>query len=145
MPRHRNIEPHRVGWARSSFAVGRVTTVERMGARRKSSGSLGRRRRPVGRARRWGGDAAGQIEADGLVGDGWVEWGGELIWAVGFTEGGAPFGLRVSDSDPADLEAMGLPSTSGPRIDGPGGWLPEPDAGRGSDDAGAHVARRHVR
>ncbi len=39
---------------------------------------------------------------------GWVEWGGELIWAVGFTSGGAPYGLRVSDFDPADLKAMGL-------------------------------------
>ena len=39
---------------------------------------------------------------------GWVEWGGELIWAVGFTSGGAPFGLGVSDFDPADLQAMGL-------------------------------------
>ena len=43
-----------------------------------------------------------------LAGEGWVEWGGELIWAVGFTSGGAPFGLRVSDFDPADLQAMGL-------------------------------------
>jgi hypothetical protein len=39
---------------------------------------------------------------------GWVEWGGELIWAVGFTAGGAPFGLRVCEFDPADLQAMGL-------------------------------------
>lgn len=72
--------------------------------------------------------------------DGWVEWGGELIWAVGFTDGGAPFGLHVSDFDPADLAAMGLPGASGSRIHGPGGWLPEPDAARGSDDAPAHVA-----
>ena len=39
---------------------------------------------------------------------GWVEWGGELIWAVGLTSGGAPFGLRVSDFDSADPQAMGL-------------------------------------
>jgi hypothetical protein len=39
---------------------------------------------------------------------GWVEWGGEPIWAVGFTSGGAPNGLQVSDFDPADLKAMGL-------------------------------------
>jgi hypothetical protein len=39
---------------------------------------------------------------------GWVEWGGELIWVVGFTSGGAPYGLQVSDFDPADLKAMGL-------------------------------------
>lgn len=29
-------------------------------------------------------------------GDDWVEHGGELIWAMGFTEGGAPYGLTVS-------------------------------------------------
>ena len=28
--------------------------------------------------------------------DDWVECGGELIWAMGFTEGGAPYGLTVS-------------------------------------------------
>lgn len=121
--------------------MGKVAAVQRTGARRKFSGSRGRR----GRARRLGADTARPVEADGLVGDGWVEWGGELIWAVGFTEGGAPFGLRVCDFDPADLEAMGLPSVSGSRIDDRGGWLPEPDAGRGSDDADAYVARVHVR
>jgi hypothetical protein len=42
-----------------------------------------------------------------------VEWGGELIWAVGFTSGGAPYGLRVLDFDPADLEAMGVDRASG--------------------------------
>jgi hypothetical protein len=89
---------HRVGWVRSSFAVGRVTMVKR---NRRSS--------------------------------------------FGFTAGGAPFGLRVSDFDPADLEAMGLPGVSGSRIHGPGGWLPEPHAARGSDDARAHVAPGHVR
>lgn len=48
-----------------------------------------------------------RTEAQRLA-DGWVEWGGELIWVVGFTSGGAPYGLRVSDFDPADLRAMGL-------------------------------------
>jgi hypothetical protein len=33
-------------------------------------------------------------EAERLAEIGWVEWCGELIFAVGFTEGGAPFGLR---------------------------------------------------
>lgn len=28
-------------------------------------------------------------------GSDWVEWGGECVWAAGFTEGGAPFGLSV--------------------------------------------------
>jgi aminoglycoside phosphotransferase (APT) family kinase protein len=27
----------------------------------------------------------------------WGEWGGELIWAAGFTEGGAPYGLTVDE------------------------------------------------
>jgi aminoglycoside phosphotransferase (APT) family kinase protein len=30
-----------------------------------------------------------------LEGDEWVEWGGQLIWAAGFTSGGAPYGLTV--------------------------------------------------
>ena len=49
-----------------------------------------------------------RTEAQRLADDGWVEWGGELIWAVGFTSGGAPYGLRISDFDHADLQAMGL-------------------------------------
>jgi hypothetical protein len=40
------------------------------------------------------------------LGIGCVEWGGELIWAVGYTAGGAPFGLSASEFDPADLETM---------------------------------------
>ena len=116
------------------MGVGRVAAVKRTGARRKSSGSRGRR------ARRLGGETARPIEADGLVGDGWVEWGGELIWAVGFTEGGAPFGLRVDDFDPADLETMGLPGMPGSGIGGSEGWLAEP-VDNGSDDTVARVAR----
>ena len=27
----------------------------------------------------------------------WVEWGGELVWAAGFTSGGAPYGLSVDE------------------------------------------------
>ncbi len=30
-------------------------------------------------------------------GNDWVDWGGERVWAVGFTEGGAPFGLSVEE------------------------------------------------
>ena len=125
---------------RSSFAVGRVTTVKR-GSRRKSSGSRGRQRR----ARPWDGAAERPSGADGLVGDGWVDWGGELIWAVGFTEGGAPYGLRVCDVDPADLEAMGLPSMAGSGIASPEGWLPEPDADMGSDDTATDAVQGHLR
>jgi hypothetical protein len=43
-----------------------------------------------------------------LADSGWIEWGGELIWVAGFTSGGGPYGLRVSDFDRTDLEAMGL-------------------------------------
>jgi hypothetical protein len=31
--------------------------------------------------------------------DGWVEFGGQAIWAVGFTEGGAPYGLTREEFD----------------------------------------------
>ena len=62
--------------------------------------------------------------------DGWVEWGGELIWAVGFTSGGAPYGLRVSDFDPADLQAMGLDvaaASAQSSIDASDDWLRDDD------------------
>lgn len=39
-------------------------------------------------------------EVDGEVlhaADGWVEWGGELILAMGETSGGAPYGLTLQD------------------------------------------------
>jgi len=70
------------------------------------------------------------------VDDGWVEWGGELIWAVGFTSGGAPYGLRVYDFDPADLQAMGLDvaamddaglASAEPSIDQSDAWLRDDD------------------
>jgi len=48
-----------------------------------------------------------RTEAEHLAATGWLEWGGELIWVVGFTSGGASFGLRPSDFDPSDLQAMG--------------------------------------
>ena len=66
-------------------------------------------RSPVGTPGRRGlGGQLAQTEARRLADSGWIEWGGELIWAVGFTSGGAPYGLRVCDFDHADLEAMGL-------------------------------------
>ena len=77
-----------------------------------------------------------RTDARRLADDGWVEWGGELIWAVGFTSGGAPYGLRVSDFDPADLQAMGLDvaalddaglASAGPLIDESDGWLRDDD------------------
>lgn len=30
-------------------------------------------------------------------GEEWVEWGGQRMWAAGFTEGGAPYGFSVDD------------------------------------------------
>lgn len=75
------------------------------------SGSSARSRRRGGsrrRGRRQLDEDVERTEAQRLADIGWVDWGGELIWAVGFTSGGAPYGLRVSDFDPADLQAMGL-------------------------------------
>ncbi len=43
-------------------------------------------------------------------GEEWVEWGGELIWAVGFKEGGTPYGLTVDqfrEGNARDGEARG--------------------------------------
>jgi hypothetical protein len=81
--------------------------MKRSGAPARSSGSFGRTARR-GKSRR---RAAGQTdltEAERLAEIGWVEWGGELIWAAGFTEGGAPFGLRACELDPAERQAIGL-------------------------------------
>ncbi|CAN5909815.1 hypothetical protein BH23ACT10_BH23ACT10_20960 [soil metagenome] len=39
---------------------------------------------------------------DGLP-DGWMEWGGEIMFVVGFTSGGAPYGLRIDEFPPDDL------------------------------------------
>ena len=36
---------------------------------------------------------AGPGDEPSLAGEEWVEWGGELTWAVDFTSGGAPIGL----------------------------------------------------
>ncbi len=48
--------------------------------------------RKQGRARGWN---PGDEPAPG--GDGWEEYGGELMWVVGHTDGGAPFGLTVDE------------------------------------------------
>jgi hypothetical protein len=86
------------------------TVAKRNGAARRSSGSPVRSKRHRGsrNGRRRLDEEDERTEAQRLADNGWVEWGGELIWAVGFTSGGAPYGLRVSDFDPADLQAMGL-------------------------------------
>jgi len=108
------------------------------GAARGSSGSPARSKR--GRGSRYGRRRLDQeverTDAQCLADDGWVEWGGELIWAVGFTSGGAPYGLRVSDFDPADLQAMGLDvaalddaglASAEPSIDESNDWLRDDD------------------
>ena len=111
--------------------------VKRNGAARGSSGSPARskRRRRSRNGRRLD-EEVERTEAQRLADDGWVEWGGELIWAVGFTSGGAPYGLRASDFDPADLQAMGLDgavvddgglATAGSSIDESDDWLRDDD------------------
>jgi aminoglycoside phosphotransferase (APT) family kinase protein len=45
-----------------------------------------------------------------LEGEEWVEWGDQRIWAVGFTPGGAPYGLteeEMRESSAAEGEAQG--------------------------------------
>ena len=114
------------------------TVAKRNGAARRSSGSPARSKRHRGsrNGRRRLDEEDERTEAQRLADNGWVEWGGELIWAVGFTSGGAPYGLRVSDFDPADLRAMGLDvaalndaglTSAAPSIDGSGDWLRDDD------------------
>ena len=101
-----------------------------------SSGSSGRARRSRNASRRRFGVEAEPIDADPRLDPGWIEWGGELIWALGFTEGGAPYGLRTTDFEAADLEAMGLdPGLAGSR-DNELGWFPDPDAAHQSGAVG---------
>lgn len=85
--------------------------AERNGATRTSARSRARSRRHRGARARGRQQLAEQLErteAQPFTDAGWIEWGGELIWVVGFTSGGAPYGLRVCDFERADLEAMGL-------------------------------------
>jgi len=112
--------------------------AKRNGAARRSSGSQARSRRRRGSRngrRRLDGEVE-RTEAQRLADDGWVEWGGELIWAVGFTSGGAPYGLRVCDFAAADLQAMGLDgavvddaglATAESSIDKSDAWLRDDD------------------
>lgn len=108
-----------------------------------SSGSRGRRRRSRHSRQRGVADRAERTEIEGRADPGWVEWGGELIWAVGFTSGGAPFGLRPSDFSATDLEAMGLDlglaATRSP-VEQPDPWPADRDAWDRSDGAGVSVA-----
>ena len=114
--------------------------AKRTGATRKSSGSRARSKRDRGsrnRARRQRGDELEPTDAQRLPEDCWIDWGGELIWVVGYTSGGAPYGLRVCDFDRADLEMMGLDvaaledagllSTAESSIDESNAWLRDDD------------------
>jgi len=94
-----------------SARVGAVT--KRNGSARRSSGSpLGsKRRRGLRNAgRRHLGEEAERTEVQRLADEGWVEWGDELIWAVGFTSGGAPFGLGSLSSTPRTCKRWGWTS-----------------------------------
>jgi hypothetical protein len=110
--------------------------AKRNGVTHRSSGSSarsGRRRGSRNRGQRQLDEDVERTEARRLADIGWVDWGGELIWAVGFTSGGAPYGLRVSDFDPADLQAMGLdvaaglPAAAESSIDESDNWLRDDD------------------
>jgi hypothetical protein len=98
---------------------------------RRDRGRSRRRRGPRDPGRRRLAEGVDErTDAERLADMGWIEWGGELIWAVGFTSGGAPFGLRPCDFDPSDLRAMGLDI---PEVDDAGpasaeSWVEESDA-----------------
>ena len=115
--------------------------AKRNGATQKRGGSRARSRRHHGSrapGQRGLGEQPEWTQAQRIADDGWIEWGGELIWVVGFTSGGAPYGLRVCDFDRADLEAMGLDvaalenagqlSTAESPIEESNGWLQDDDA-----------------
>lgn len=57
---------------------------------------MGRRRKPSAASRRVELRRALASEPQPCSTD-WVEWGGELMMAMGFTEGGAPYGLALDD------------------------------------------------
>jgi hypothetical protein len=87
--------------------------VTRKGGVRRSRRSRGRRHAGGLHGSRGPGPPRRAHEIDGgkthaAAESGWVEWGGELIWAVEFTAGGAPIGRAGSDFDSADLHALGL-------------------------------------
>ena len=64
------------------------------------------------RSRRWHrpGDPKRQPEVEE---DGWVEWGGQLIWAAGFTAGGAPYGLTREELEEGCSPDDGFPADDG--------------------------------
>lgn len=61
------------------------------------------RRRRRGRAGRPDRDEYPREPIDDGLPDGWMEWGGEILFVVGFTSGGAPYGLHLDEFPPEDL------------------------------------------
>ena len=53
--------------------------------------------------RRHGNHRAEPEESEAGLPDGWMEWGGELMFVAGFTSGGAPYGVRLQDFPPDEL------------------------------------------
>jgi aminoglycoside phosphotransferase (APT) family kinase protein len=64
--------------------------------KRKQRKFVPRERKSVPREKSAPADPWASAHEPAPEGDDWVECGGELIWAMGFTEGGAPYGLSVS-------------------------------------------------
>jgi hypothetical protein len=94
---------------------GGTSSADRRGRKRRS--------RPAVRRRT---DDVDPSEPQSIADMGWVEWGCELIWAVGFTAGGAPYGLQLTDFDPEHLQAMGLNEAALTRARGMFGEPDEP-------------------
>lgn len=55
------------------------------------------------RARRSRSDEGESDRVDDGLPNGWMEWGGEIMFVVGFTSGGAPYGLRIDELTADDL------------------------------------------
>lgn len=52
---------------------------------------------PVPRRARRDRDDDHEPDPTGDLPEGWVSWGGELLFVAGFTSGGAPFGMRIDE------------------------------------------------
>ena len=52
---------------------------------------------PVPRRARRDRDDGHEPDPTGDLPEGWMSWGGELLFVAGFTSGGAPFGMRVDE------------------------------------------------
>ena len=118
--------PVTVGLYARRYGVDRYTASEeltRLGAALPASAARWAVRRPsVPKARKQ--RVPDPPRADVPLGDapGWVEWGGVRVFAVGFTAGGAPYGLRANAVDEHDAWLPDDDSTilrDGPNGEGP--------------------------